>query len=70
MAQLTRGELNEQLLKLEARPSNSLERNQSEQSIEETMDPHSFTRKILRDELKITDQEVDRYQKLLSEKAA
>ena len=44
-------------------------RTQSEQSIEESMDPPSFTRKILREELKISENELNKYQKILNEKA-
>ena len=44
-------------------------RTQSEQSVEESMDPPSFTRKILRDELKISENELNKYQKILNEKA-
>lgn len=33
------------------------------------MDPPSFTRKILREELRISDNELNKYQKILAEKA-
>lgn len=48
---------------------NALKRTESEQSIEESMDPPSFTRKILKDELRISDNELNKYQKILAEKA-
>jgi len=51
IAQLTR----EELKKIENRPIDPLKRTESEQSIEESMDPPSFTRKILREELKVSD---------------
>ena len=47
-----------------------LKRTESEQSIEESMDPPSFTRKILREELRISENELNKYQKILAEKAA
>ena len=34
------------------------------------MDPPSFTRKILREELRISENELNKYQKILAEKAA
>lgn len=34
------------------------------------MDPPSFTRKILQEELNISDADLNKYQKILSEKAA
>lgn len=34
------------------------------------MDPPSFTRKILQEELNITEQDLTKYQRILSEKAA
>lgn len=45
-------------------------RSESEQSVEENMDPPSYTRKILREELKLSEQELTKYQKVLAEKAA
>ena len=48
----------------------ALKRTESEQSIEESMDPPSFTRKILREELRISENELNKYQKILAEKAA
>lgn len=33
------------------------------------MDPPSFTRKVLREELRISDNELNKYQKILAEKA-
>ena len=33
------------------------------------MDPPSFTRKILREELRISENELNKYQKILNEKA-
>ena len=65
MAQLTRGELK----KIDQRPFDPLKRTESEQSIEESMDPPSFTRKILREELRISENELNKYQKILAEKA-
>lgn len=65
MAQLTRGELR----KIDQRPLDSLKRSESEQSIEESMDPPSFTRKFLREELRISENELNKYQKILAEKA-
>ena len=65
MAQLTRGELK----KIDQRPLNALKRTESEQSIEESMDPPSFTRKILREELRISENELNKYQKILAQKA-
>ena len=57
MAQLTRGELR----KIDQRPFDPLKRTESEQSIEESMDPPSFTRKILREELRISENELNKY---------
>ena len=65
MAQLTRGELR----KIDQRPIDPLKRTESEQSVEESMDPPSFTRKILREELRISENELNKYQKILNEKA-
>ena len=63
---MTRGELK----KIENRPADPLKRIDSEQSVEETMDPPSFTRKILREELNVSEKEVDKYLKILAVKAA
>ena len=46
-----------------------MKRTESEQSVEESMDPPSFTRKILREDLCISDNELNKYQKILAEKA-
>jgi len=43
---------------------------ESHPAIEESMDPPSFTRKILQEELNISDADLSKYQKILSEKAA
>lgn len=69
IAQLTAAEVK----KIEY-PNNPLMRSESEQSIEEQMDPPSFTRNFLALEMKqcgqaITDGEAERYQKVLKEKA-
>ena len=47
-----------------------LKRTASEMSVEETQDPPSFTRKILREELNVSEKEVDKYLKILAIKAA
>ena len=65
MAQLTRGELK----KIDQRPLDPLKRSVSEQSLEESMDPPSFTRNILKDELRISEHELNKYQKILALKA-
>lgn len=65
MAQLTRSELK----KIEQRPLDPLQRTASEQSVEESMDPPSFTRKILREEYAISENELDQCQKLLAAQA-
>ena len=57
MAQLTRGELR----KIDQRPIDPLKRTESEQSVEESMDPPSFTRKILREELRISENDLNKY---------
>lgn len=56
-------------------PKNPLARTESEQSIEESMDPPSFTRKFLAIEMKnygdpLTEVQQERFQKALKEKAA
>jgi hypothetical protein len=61
IAQLTRNELK----KIEARPMDPIKRTESEMSIEESMDPPSFTRKILKEELNISESDLDKYQKIL-----
>ena len=65
IAQLTRNELK----KIENAPLNKLKRTVSEQSVEETMDPPSFTKKRLSEELNVSEKEVDKYLKILAAKA-
>ena len=57
-------------MKIERRSPNPLKRTESEKSVEEVMDPPSYTRKILKDELNVSDKDVDKYLKILGEKAA
>lgn len=55
-------------------PQNPLKRTESEQTVDEQMDPPSFTKKLLMIEMKqcgqlITEEEAEHYQKILKQKA-
>jgi len=66
MAQLTRGELK----KIQNRDPKQLERTPSTKSVEETMDPPSFTRKICREKLNnISEIDLNSMQEIIAEKA-
>lgn len=62
IAQLTFDEIKS----IEQKPQETFEAAQ----VEESMDPPSFTRKILQEELNISESDLSKYQRVLSEKAA